>query len=60
MIKLTNCPDPECFAPASVSFTAEMQGVDFDGQLKLFRVERIACAAGHNYTRMADDEEEDA
>jgi hypothetical protein len=53
-METTRCLDTACDAHADVSWGVTADGVDFDGERKLFRVERVTCARGHGYDRVVD------
>jgi len=42
----------ECGAPATVTWSSTLTGVDFDGKEAVFEWLRIECAAGHWYNEM--------
>ena len=42
----------ECSAPAEVTDTALMTGVDFDGEEAVFEVLQITCIVGHRYNEI--------
>ncbi len=41
-----------CGAPATASWSADLSGVDFDGQEAIFEFKRVECAAGHWYNEI--------
>lgn len=58
-MELTHCADPACDAPASIAHEVGLEGVDYDGQARLFLLARVVCARGHQYDRIDDDPVED-
>jgi hypothetical protein len=42
----------ECGAPAEVTWTSTLTGVDFDGKEAVFEWLKIKCAAGHWYNEI--------
>jgi len=45
----------ECGAPAEVTGSKLMTGVDFDGADALFTVHTVMCPAGHRYIQLVEE-----